>query len=415
MTRAKEVLDRIDATRSWQEDLYVHLHSHPELSFAGDGDRGRGRPAARGVSGTTCSRSAAASWACWPTGPGPTVLMRADMDALPVTEPTGLPLCVDRTADGRNPARRCGCRTPADTTSMSPACSVRPSCLAGAGTPGRAPSWRSSSRREETAAGARSMVDDGLAAKSHGPTSRWASTSSPLMRPASWARQAGPVLSAGDTIKITVYGKGSHGSMPHLGVDPVVLAASIVLRLQTIVARETAPGDFAVVTVGSIHRRVEEQHHPRPCGAARERPDLRHGVRDEDRRRDRADRPRRVRRRRARPQPPTFEYYDQYPLTDNDAEVSATVVRGLPRPTSATDRVHRLGRVTGQRGLQPASRTPSGSPYTYWGLGGFARGMHVLPQPLPVLRAGDPAHAADAGTEAIVVAAMAYLGKEEWT
>lgn len=66
------------------------------------------------------------------------------------------------------------------------------------------------------------------------------------------ATASGPVLSAGDSIRITVFGKGSHGSMPHLGVDPVVLAAAVILRLQTIVAREIAPGQFGVVTIGSV-------------------------------------------------------------------------------------------------------------------------------------------------------------------
>ncbi|MET3175772.1 UNVERIFIED_ORG: metal-dependent amidase/aminoacylase/carboxypeptidase family protein [Arthrobacter sp. UYCu721] len=61
---------------------------------------------------------------------------------------------------------------------------------------------------------------------------------------------AEPVLSAGDSLKTTVYGKGAHGSTPHMAVDPVVLASSIVLRLQTVVSRETKPGDVVVVTVG---------------------------------------------------------------------------------------------------------------------------------------------------------------------
>src|SRR4029079_4814445 len=63
--------------------------------------------------------------------------------------------------------------------------------------------------------------------------------------------QAAPVLSACDSIRITLHGKGAHGSMPHNSVDPVVLAALVVLRLQTIVSRATKPGEFAVLTVGS--------------------------------------------------------------------------------------------------------------------------------------------------------------------
>jgi hippurate hydrolase len=103
---------------------------------------------------------------------------------------------------------------------------------------------------EETAAGAKAMVDDGLTVKIPRPDVVFGQHV--LNHDAGvLLTQAGPVLSAGDSVKITVFGRGSHGSMPHLSVDPVVLAASIVLRLQTIVSRETKPGEFAVVTVGS--------------------------------------------------------------------------------------------------------------------------------------------------------------------
>src|SRR5437763_1719861 len=63
---------------------------------------------------------------------------------------------------------------------------------------------------------------------------------------------AGAVLSAADSMRITVHGRGAHGSMPQAAVDPVVLAAMIVVRLQTVVAREVAPGETAVLTVGSL-------------------------------------------------------------------------------------------------------------------------------------------------------------------
>ena len=109
------------------------------------------------------------------------------------------------------------------------------------------------------------------------------------------------------------------------------------------------------------------------------------------------------------PQPPTFEYYDQFPLTDNDPEVSTTVTQAF-RAHFGDDRVISLGRITASEDF---SRIPDafGTPYTYWGLGGFA------PE-----KAGPPNHSPffapliqptlSAGTEAIVVAVMAYLGKE---
>ncbi|KZO59818.1 hypothetical protein A2U19_00020 [Dietzia maris] len=104
---------------------------------------------------------------------------------------------------------------------------------------------------EETAAGARAMVDDGLLERVPRPD---VALSQHVMPTAAGTigTVAGPVLSAGDSLKITIHGRGAHGSMPHTAVDPVVLASSIVLRLQTVVSREVEPGQFAVLTVGSL-------------------------------------------------------------------------------------------------------------------------------------------------------------------
>lgn len=96
------------------------------------------------------------------------------------------------------------------------------------------------------------MVGDGLVDKI--PKPDVALAQHVLAYPASGevGTRPGPFLSAGVNLKITVFGKGSHGSMPQLGVEPVVLCAAIVTRLQGIVSREVEPGVFAVVTIGSI-------------------------------------------------------------------------------------------------------------------------------------------------------------------
>ncbi|MBB5832885.1 amidohydrolase [Brachybacterium aquaticum] len=108
-------------------------------------------------------------------------------------------------------------------------------------------------RGEEIAAGARSMVEDGLVDKV--PTPDVCLGQHVLAGPVAGkvAVTAGPAMSAAVSMSIVVHGACSHGSMPHLGVDPVVLAAAIVTRIQTLVAREIAPGDFGAVTVGSLH------------------------------------------------------------------------------------------------------------------------------------------------------------------
>jgi amidohydrolase len=221
--------------------------------------------------------------------------------------------------------------------------------------------------------------------------------------------QVGPVLSAGDSVRITVFGKGSHGSMPHMSVDPVVLAASIVLRLQTIVARESKPGEFAVVTVGSSVAGSKSNIIP-------DRAVLLLNVRtyDNEVRQRVLDSIERIVRAECEasgsPEPPTFEYYDQYPLTSNDAEVTAQVTRAF-RDYFGSDRVVELGRITASEDF---SRVPDafGTPYVYWGVGGFAPDTQAPPNHSPYF-APLIQPTLDMGTEAIVVAAMAYLGKEE--
>lgn len=104
---------------------------------------------------------------------------------------------------------------------------------------------------EETGDGTRRMLDDGLARII--PTPDVALAQHVLPAPAGWlGTRAGPVFSAADSMRITVHGRGGHGSKPQVTVDPVVLAAMIVIRLQTILSRETPPGRTAVLTVGSI-------------------------------------------------------------------------------------------------------------------------------------------------------------------
>ncbi|WP_234356221.1 M20/M25/M40 family metallo-hydrolase [Blastococcus sp. Marseille-P5729] len=104
---------------------------------------------------------------------------------------------------------------------------------------------------EERAGGARKMVDDGLDVRIPAPDVAF--SQHVMATPAGNVHAClGPSFSTADSIKVTVFGRGGHGSMPHTTVDPAVLASMIVLRLQTVVSRETRPGEFAVVTVGKM-------------------------------------------------------------------------------------------------------------------------------------------------------------------
>ncbi len=404
MPALDQVLSRLGATRTWQEDLYRHLHAHPELSLQEHATRaliadrlgGLGyevRPLGGGVVGVLAN------------GPGPVVLSRADMDALPVTEDTGLPYASTETAVAAS----------GDAVGVMHACGhdVHVTCLLGAAAllAAEPEAWSGTfvalfQPAEETAAGARAMVADGLTDAVPRPDVAFAQhvlghTAGAL------ATQVGPVLSAGDSIRITVFGKGSHGSMPHLGVDPVVLAAAVVLRLQSIVSREVPPGEFAVVTVGALNAGSTSNVIP-------DRAQLLVNLRTYDtatRERVIAAVERVVRGECAAagsPQEPTFEYYDQFPLTDNDPVVTARVTAAFTAHFGA-DRVVPLGRVPASEDF---SRIPDafGTPYTYWAVGGFAPGTAVPnhnPRFAPLIQP-----TLDAGTEAVVVAAMAYLGKD---
>jgi hippurate hydrolase len=182
-----------------------------------------------------------------------------------------------------------------------------------------------------------------------------------------------------------------------------------VLRLQTIVARETKPGEFAVVTVGSSIAGSKSNIIP-------DRAVLLVNIRTYDRdvrERVLASIERIVRAEceaSGSPEAPTFEYYDQFPLTDNDPAVSAKVTEAF-LDHFGEGRVVELGRITASEDF---SRIPDafGTPYTYWGVGGFAPGQQSYPNHSPYFApAIQPT--LDAGTEAIVVAALAYLGKED--
>jgi hippurate hydrolase len=175
---------------------------------------------------------------------------------------------------------------------------------------------------EETAAGAQSMLDDGLVEKIPKPDVALAQHVLPYPASGDVGTRSGPFMSAGDNLRITVFGEGSHGSMPHLGVDPVVLCAAIVSRLQGIVSREVQPGVFAVVTIRSIQvgtkSNIISDQGVLPLNMRTYDEEVRHQLKDAIERIVRAER-----QASASPQESTFEYYEQYPLTDNDPGVPA--------------------------------------------------------------------------------------------
>jgi hippurate hydrolase len=183
-------------------------------------------------------------------GDGPIVMLRADMDALPVKEATGLPYASTVTAT--DPEGK--------TMPVMHACGhdMHVTWLVGATTlfAQARDAWRGTllavfQPAEERGTGAQAMIDDGLFKRFPKPTVVLGQHV--MAMPAgtlNW--RAGVITSASDTLHIRLFGRGAHGSMPQASIDPVVMSAATVLRLQTIVSREVAPTEAAVVTVGAL-------------------------------------------------------------------------------------------------------------------------------------------------------------------
>jgi amidohydrolase len=246
-------LPGLDALYPELDAFYIDLHKSPELSgqeqktSAKLADRLRrlGYEVTTGLAGTGVV-------ALMKNGGGPTLMLRAELDALPVEERTGLPYASKVTVKG--PGGRvvpvmhaCGhdlhMTTLVGTAAMLAKMKDRwHGTLMLIGQPA-----------EETINGAEGMLKDGLFTKFPKPNFAVALHDSAELPSGTVGYAPGYFLAAVDSVDITIFGRGGHGAYPHKTIDPIVIAARTVLALQTIVGRENNPLDPAVVTVGSIH------------------------------------------------------------------------------------------------------------------------------------------------------------------
>ncbi|MBL8749586.1 MAG: amidohydrolase [Planctomycetes bacterium] len=234
------------------EALYLDLHRNPELSFHERATAARmaaelralGIEVTEGVGGT----GVVGVLRC---GDGPVGLLRADMDALPIAEETGLPYASPvraESAEGR-------------VIGVMHACGhdLHMTCLLGAA------AWFAGHREsfagtlvfqfqpaEERASGMKAMLADGLLTRFPRPSWAIALHTAHDLPTGQVGIRSGPAMANVDSCDITVFGKGGHGAAPHLCIDPIVQAAQLVLDLQTIVSREIDPLEACVVTVGAI-------------------------------------------------------------------------------------------------------------------------------------------------------------------
>ena len=239
------------------EALYKDVHAHPELSM--QETRTAGIAAEHlGKTGfdVTTGVGKTGVVGILRNGDGPTVMLRADMDALPIKEATGLPYASTATAIGSD----------GKTTPVAHSCGhdMHVACLIGATSlfAKSRDSWHGTLMAvfqpgEETAQGAQAMIDDNLFKRFPKPDVVLGQHVMSLPSGhLDW--RTGVVTSAADSLQIRMFGRGAHGSMPEASIDPVVMAASTVMRLQTIVSREVAPTDSAVVTIGAMQVGTKE-------------------------------------------------------------------------------------------------------------------------------------------------------------
>jgi hippurate hydrolase len=233
--------------------LYQGLHANPELSLMevrtaarlAEEVRKPGYEVTEKVGGNGIV-------AVMKNGPGPVVLIRTDLDALPITEQTGLAYASKvRTKDraGTEVGVMHACGHDVHMTSWVGTARVLAALK---------DKWSGTvvfigQPAEEIVAGARAMLEDGLYRRFPKPDFALALHSDPLNPVGTVSYTEGLALANSDTVDIVVKGKGAHGAAPHLSIDPIVLSARIILDLQTIVSREVNPLDPCVVTVGSIH------------------------------------------------------------------------------------------------------------------------------------------------------------------
>src|SRR5690348_6835161 len=239
------------------ESIYKAIHAHPELSMqetrpagiAADRLRAAGYEVTTGVGKTGVV-------GLLRNGEGPGVMLRADMDALPVEEASGLPYASKVTATDSS----------GKTVPVMHACGhdMHVAWLIGAATllAKSRGAWRGTlmpvfQPAEEIAAGAQAMIDDGLFRRF--PKPNVVLGQHVMSLPAGIiAGRAGATTSAADSLQIRLFGRGAHGSMPEASIDPVVMAAATVLRLQTIVSREVGANEAAVVTIGVLQAGTKE-------------------------------------------------------------------------------------------------------------------------------------------------------------
>ena len=416
--QAHSVLANLSTLLPELESVYKDIHSHPELSMqetrtagiAADHLRAAGYDVTTGVGKTGVV-------GLLRNGNGPAIMLRADMDALPVREATALHYAskVTHTDDeGKSVPVMHACGHDMHVTWLMGAATLMAT---------NRNAWRGTlmpvfQPAEETGTGAQAMIDGGLFTRFPKPS---VILGQHVMVGSSGviSTRSGAITSAGDSFEIRMFGRGAHGSMPQSSIDPVVMAAATVLRLQTIVSREVAPTDAAVLTVGSLQAGTKENVIPDEAlinlnvrtfdGGVRKRvlAAIERIVNAE------------AEASRA-PKKPEITPLDRYPLVKNDPEATKRAVEAF-RSYFPAERVQDAQPTTASEDFGSFG-TEWQVPSVFWFVGGTDAGTYAKaknsgtiadlptnhnPRFAPVIHP-----TLESGVEAMVVASLAWLTPE---
>lgn len=330
-TQIKEFKEKLDgaleAILPEMEEIYKDLHRHPELSMqekrtsqiAADYLRKYKWEVTEGIGGTGVV-------GLLKNGKGATVMLRADMDALPITEETGLPYAStvrNKDDEGREVGVSHTCGHDFHVTwLMGTARLLAEHKDLWSGTviavfqPG-----------EEMGCGAKAMMDDGMANRFPKPDIILGQHVLTGIA-GNVGYRSGAILSSGDSLQVRLFGRGSHGSQPQNSIDPVIMAANTTIRLQTIVSREIDPDESVVLTVGSLQAGTKENIIPNDAT-------IKLNIRtfDDDVREHVISAVKRICCAESRasnaPKEPEFSIINFYPLTENDAQATARVAEAF--------------------------------------------------------------------------------------
>jgi len=409
------ILQHLDTLLPDLETFYKDVHAHPELSMqetrtaglAADRLRAADFEVTTGVGNTGVV-------GLFRNGNGPTVMLRADMDALPVEEATGVPYASKVQAtdpEGKTVPVMHACGHDMHVTWLAGATALMAQAR---------DAWHGTlmavfQPAEETAAGAQAMIDDGLFRRF--PKPDVVLGQHVMVGPAGvLGGRTGAITSAADSLQIRLFGRGAHGSMPQASIDPVVMAAAVVLRLQTIVSREVAAAESAVVTVGALQAGTKENVIPDEAIIKLNVRTFDEGVR----KRVLAAIERIVNAEAAAsgaPKAPEITPLDRYPRAVNDAVASKRVADAF-RQHFSPERVHETGPASASEDFGSFGAEWS-VPSVFWFVGGTDPDIYAKakaanrinelptnhnPRFLPVIH---PTLAT--GVEALVVASQAWL------